>query len=68
MHAFLTGTLGEHGLCRLAKVTDQAVLTIHTLLLDQVRACSNPHCLIGSGNKPVLQLRIFLFCTSLHPF
>ena len=36
MHAFLMGSLGEHGLRRLAKVVDQAEQTVHAILLDQV--------------------------------
>lgn len=36
MHAFLTSTLGEHGLRRLAKTMDSAVQAVHALLLDQV--------------------------------
>ena len=30
------GSLGEHGLRRLAKVVDQAEQTVHAILLDQV--------------------------------
>ena len=39
MHAFLMGSLGEHGLRRLAKVVDQAEQTVHAILLDQVCVC-----------------------------
>ena len=42
MHAFLMGSLGEHGLRRLAKVVDQAEQTVHAILLDQV-------CVWGGG-------------------
>jgi hypothetical protein len=38
MHAFLTGSMGEHGLRRLAKVIDGAVQTVQAALLDQVGA------------------------------
>ncbi|GAX83709.1 hypothetical protein CEUSTIGMA_g11134.t1 [Chlamydomonas eustigma] len=36
MHAFLTGTMGEHGIRRLVKTMEQAVQTVHELLQDQV--------------------------------
>ncbi|KAF5836570.1 anaphase-promoting complex, cyclosome, subunit 4-domain-containing protein [Dunaliella salina] len=36
MHAFLTGTLTEHGLRRMAKMVDSAVQAVHAILLDQV--------------------------------
>jgi hypothetical protein len=35
-HAFLTGSLTEHGLRRLAKVIDGALQAVHAILLDQV--------------------------------
>jgi hypothetical protein len=36
MHAYLTGTLTEHGLRRMAKMVDGAIQAVHAIVLDQV--------------------------------
>lgn len=52
MHAYLTGTLTEHGLRRLAKVVDSAVQAVHAALLDQV----------GVRCRPSLQKELRVAC------